>query len=521
MGRNRQQNKNHIYLSLGSQATNIFHQRFPHTDIQKCTTDALVEQLREAFIQTRNETFDRFQFFRCREKENESLEVFHSRIKKHASVCNWEHLEESLVKSIFIQGMNNQQIQMDLLSEERTPTETLQYALARERGQESQQKMINTNTSPPQQNPWFEKIQLIKRQNRGPILPTPQSGQIQDCRRCGNKFLPGHLNVCLAKNEACRICKKIGHFAKQCRSEIPPRTNYNPQQRRQQNYTNQQNYTGQQQQNRNNQLVRRNTTQRMRNINEEEPEDAQETTEETIDPESTCYIREMMEDWQNTTNFIHSINFTNEKVTDIKKTRRGEFWLKTNTNQKQKYWLGDTGSPRSFMNIQTAQNLLVDNNTKIQKPNKALGEFRCFNNNKINILGTIQVDITSGTSTAKNCKILLVDTNTINIMGRDVMEKLGLRLTMTPPQQQGEKTIFNISNTHQRISKWIFQKYPHLCTRLGRSRNHVAKSTFKSDFIPTQHKGRRIPLHLTEKVENELNKLIEEKQIKKLTSCSD
>ena len=74
--------KSRICLSLGAQATNIFHQRFPHTDIQKCTTDGLVEQLREAFIQTRNETFDRFQFFRRRQKEGKSLEVFHSRIKK-------------------------------------------------------------------------------------------------------------------------------------------------------------------------------------------------------------------------------------------------------------------------------------------------------------------------------------------------------------------------------------------------------------------------------------------------------
>ena len=417
--------------------------------------------------------------------------------------------------------MNNQQIQMDLLSEERTPSETLQYALARKRGQESQQKMINTNTNPAPQNPWFEKIQLIKRQNRVPILPTTQSGQIQDCRRCGNKFLPGHLNVCPAKNEACRICEKIGHFAKLCRSEMPPRSQYNAQQRRQRNYTSQQNYSGHQQQNRNNQLVTRKTTQRMRNINEEESEDAHETAEEIIDPESTCYIRELMEDWQNTTNFIQSINFTNEKVTDINKTRRGEFWLKSNTNKKQIYWLADTGSPRSFMNIQTARNLLVDNNTKIQQPNKSLGEFRCFNNNKIKILGTVQLDITSGTCTAKNCNILLVDTNTINIMGRDIMDKLGLRLTMTPPHSQGEKKLLNISNTHQRISKWIFQKYPHLCTRLGRSRNHVAKSTFKNDFIPTQHKGRRIPLHLTEKVENKLKNLIEEKQIKKLTSCLD
>ena len=176
--------KSHIYLSLGAQVTNIFDQRFPHTDIQKYHTDALVEQLREAFMQTRNETFDRFQFFRCRQKEGESLEVFHSRINKHASVCNWDHLEESLVKSIFMQGMNSQQIQMDLLLEERTPSETLQYALLRERGQESQQKMINTNTNPNITNSWFEKIQYIKRQNKVPILPTTQSGQVQDCSKC-------------------------------------------------------------------------------------------------------------------------------------------------------------------------------------------------------------------------------------------------------------------------------------------------------------------------------------------------
>ena len=282
------------------------------------------------------------------------------------------------------------------------------------------------------------------------------------------------------------------------------------QQRRQKNYSGQQNYSGHQQQNRNNQLVTRKTPQRMRNINEEKSENTHDTAEE-IDPESTCYIREMMEDWQNTTNFTQSVKFTNEKVNDINKTRRGEFWLKTKTNKKQTYWLADTGSHRIFMNIQTAQNLLVDDNTKIHQPNKALGEFRWFNNNKIDILGTIQVDITSVTSTAKKCTILLVDTNTINIMGGDIMDKLGLRLTMAPQQKQGEKQFLNISNTHQRKSKWIFQKYPHLCTRLGRSRNHVAKSTFKRDFNPTQHKGRRIPLHLTEKVENELQILIEEK----------
>ena len=83
------------------------------------------------------------------------------------------------------------------------------------------------------------------------------------------------------------------------------------------------------------------------------------------------------------------------------------------------------------MNFDTAQKLLTNGKTIIKQPNKSIGEFRCFNNNKIDIIGTIQVDITSGSSNANNCTILLVNNNTINIMGRDIMDKLGLTMTTT------------------------------------------------------------------------------------------
>ena len=65
------------------------------------------------------------------------------------------------------------------------------------------------------------------------------------------------------------------------------------------------------------------------------------------------------------------------------------------------------------------------------------------------------------------------------------------------------------------------QKYPHLCTRLGRSKNHIAKFILKKEKTPTQHKGRRVPLHLVEKVEKELQKLIEYNQIIRLEKCPD
>ena len=239
------------------------------------------------------------------------------------------------------------------------------------------------------------------------------------------------MNICPAKNEACRICKKIGHFAKLCRSEIPPRTTFRPQNRTQP--TN----TIPQPQQRHNQLAQRQTQHKIRNINEDTETEEQTETEETGNNRSRIDLLHKRNDGGLAEYKFHkTINFTNEKVSDINKSNRGEFWIKTRTNNQQIAWLVDTGSPRSFMNFDTAQKLLANGKTIIKQPNKSIGEFRCFNNNNIDIISTIQVDITSGSSNANNCTILLVNNNTINIMGRDIMDKMGLRLTMTTKKQR-------------------------------------------------------------------------------------
>ena len=103
--------------------------------------------------------------------------------------------------------------------------------------------------------------------------------------------------------------------------------------------------------------------------------------------------------------------------------------------------------------------------------------------------------------------------------------------TKSHGQRRTEQTWINIDPTttekgkqniiEQNITKWIFKKYTNLCTRLGRSKNHIAKSIMKKDKTPSQHKGRRVPLHLIEKVEHELQKLIEDNQIICLDKCPD
>ena len=52
-------------------------------------------------------------------------------------------------------------------------------------------------------------------------------------------------------------------------------------------------------------------------------------------------------------------------------------------------------------------------------------------------------------------------------------------------------------------------------------KNHIAKSIFKQNHIPNQQKGGRVHLHLPEKVEIELDKIIQDKQIIEIENCPD
>ena len=47
------------------------------------------------------------------------------------------------------------------------------------------------------------------------------------------------------------------------------------------------------------------------------------------------------------------------------------------------------------------------------------------------------------------------------------------------------------------------------------------RTQFSKEFEPILHKGRRIPMHLQERVEAELNKLIDQNHVIKFYKCSD
>ena len=68
--------------------------------------------------------------------------------------------------------------------------------------------------------------------------------------------------------------------------------------------------------------------------------------------------------------------------------------------------------------------------------------------------------------------------------------------------------------------KKFFTQFKNLFERQGISKNHIVSSKFKYPLCPIQEKGRRIPIHIQDKVEKEIEKLLTEGHITKLDKCT-
>ena len=125
----------------------------------------------------------------------------------------------------------------------------------------------------------------------------------------------------------------------------------------------------------------------------------------------------------------------------------------------------------------------------------------CYNGYKIPSFGRVITPIESGGWTLDTTSLIVVDDKRSNILGRNILPQIGIQLKQTP----AGKSIIAISEdtncSDQKITNWVKTSYPGLCTRIGRSRNHMVHTTFLKEFKALQQKGRRIPIHIQEKVD--------------------
>ena len=183
----------------------------------------------------------------------------------------------------------------------------------------------------------------------------------------------------------------------------------------------------------------------------------------------------------------------------------------------------DTGSPVSFLNWATAKQILESSkNTKfIPRENLNLtAQFVDYNKQPNNILGAITTTIRSAGWEVVGPSFLITERRTRCILGLDLQSKVGIHTTQKLAPR--DKTRFDVPLCEQ-SEGWknkFYSKFKDLFDRQGCSKNHVVSTKFKYPLCPLQEKGRRIPIHIQEKVHEEMEKLLKEGHIKRLDKCT-
>ncbi len=195
----------------------------------------------------------------------------------------------------------------------------------------------------------------------------------------------------------------------------------------------------------------------------------------------------------------------------------------------------DSGSPISFLDFKTAHDIVQMGKGILRPlPRTPHGpKYTDFNGNEVKRAGTLTATLRCGAWFLPMAEFNVLQPNTPDCMllGADLMPLLGLSVSLRQPDtptkantQLGESIVRSVNHTNKlsvQGKTWAVKKYPELFFRTGRAANHIVKTEFKTPFVPTQQKGRRVPVALQSRVETELKRLIAKGHVQKLRSCTD
>ena len=136
-----------------------------------------------------------------------------------------------------------------------------------------------------------------------------------------------------------------------------------------------------------------------------------------------------------------------------------------------------------------------------------------YNKQPISVLGALKTNLRSAGWEVKGATFLVIERKTRCIMGLDLQGQVGIVTTQKPAPK--DLTRFDVLMCEQ-SEGWkekFFNKFRNLFERLGISKNHIVSSKFKYPLCPIQEKGRRIPIHIQDNVENGIKKLLKEGHI--------
>ena len=211
--------------------------------------DTYIQALRALdnyFIGEKNMEYEVYNFRQARQKNDESIDAYHTRLRGLAEHCEF-HDAAREIKSHIIVSCTSTRLRRRALREKMTLEELLNLARAYELS-DKQASDIERSPSEP------ESVQALQGEGRQECVQPPQEEEANytaprrgrgrrgnsnrdrntqpasrdifqgnrkstACYRCGGAY--PHSGPCPATGETCSKCGKGGHFARVCRSRVP------------------------------------------------------------------------------------------------------------------------------------------------------------------------------------------------------------------------------------------------------------------------------------------------------------
>ena len=138
----------------------------------------------------------------------------------------------------------------------------------------------------------------------------------------------------------------------------------------------------------------------------------------------------------------------------------------------------------------------------------------------IRLLGSVCLPISSSGWKVEEACFLVSENRTRNLLGLDLQDQLGVVTTQLRAEHFQQLEVKDQDPTSDYWSSFFAKKYAHVFNRLGRSKNHKVFTNFKYPLVPRQVKGRKVPIHIQDRVANEIKQLVRQGHIEKLDKCT-
>ncbi len=195
-----------LLYQAGSRVREIFRS-LPDTGDDEAY-DTAKQRLKEYFDPQKNRRYEVYCFRQTVQQPNETLDTFHTRLRRLAETCEFNDVQFEIEQQIIIGGTSSRIRKRAL----RDPQFALKDMLLEGRRDEQSSYQVKDIESKDAKDAETNKITS---------LPGQMSKQ-QTCRNCGRNY--PHEGRCPATGKECRKCGKLNHFANVCRSSAKKQT---------------------------------------------------------------------------------------------------------------------------------------------------------------------------------------------------------------------------------------------------------------------------------------------------------